>query len=86
MVELGEPAAELALPSRGARGDGADRLHAAPGLEVPQRPDRHLLQADDVRAVGGDELDHLAEERAPLRRDGVAVEEVPRADDDRHAA
>src|SRR5581483_9308794 len=45
---------------------------------------RQLLQADDVGCVGGHELDHLLEERVPLRGNGVAVEDVPRADDERH--
>src|ERR1044071_8971937 len=52
-------------------------MHPAPALEVPQRPDRKLLQADDVRAVLSDELDHPAEEGSALRRRGVSVEEVP---------
>ena len=57
--------------------DGARRVHATPGLETPQGPDRELLQADDVRPVPGHELDHLAQERRPPRRRRPAVEEVP---------
>jgi glycosyltransferase involved in cell wall biosynthesis len=57
--------------------DGAGRVHSAPVLEVRQRPDRQLLQADDLWTVPGHELDHRAEERAALGRSGVAVEEVP---------
>ena len=44
-----------------------------------ERPERQLLQADDVRRVVGDQLHHLAQERAALRRIGVAVEEIPRS-------
>jgi glycosyltransferase involved in cell wall biosynthesis len=44
---------------------------------VPERPDRQLLQAHDVRTVAGHELDHLAEKGAALGRRRVAVEEVP---------
>jgi glycosyltransferase involved in cell wall biosynthesis len=62
---------------QGAAGDGACRMHAAPALEVPQRPHRQLLQADDVGTVLRHELDHAAEERPALGRRGVSVEEVP---------
>ena len=58
-------------------GDRAARVHPAPALEMPQRPHRQLLQADDVGAVAGYELDRLAEERATLRRRRPAVKEVP---------
>jgi glycosyltransferase involved in cell wall biosynthesis len=44
---------------------------------VPQRPDRQLLQADDIWTVARHELDHPAEEGVPLRRGRVPVEEVP---------
>ena len=57
--------------------DGAACVHAAPALEVPQRPYRQLLQADDVGTVAGHELDHAAQEGPALRRRRVAVEEVP---------
>ena len=75
-----------ALRRSGSAATRADRAHAAPLFEPAERPGRHLLQADDVGMVGGDELDHLAEIRAPLRREGVAVKEIPRADEHRHAA
>ena len=51
---------------------------------MPQRPDRQLLQADDVGTVSGHELDHLTEEGATLRRRGVAVEEVPSSHEHGH--
>src|SRR5581483_11967276 len=57
--------------------DRAGCVHAAPALELPQRPHRQLLQADDRRLVLRHELDHRAEEGAALGRRGVAVEEVP---------
>src|SRR5207245_6168450 len=41
-------------------------------------------EANDVGRVFGHEPHHLLEIRAPLRRVGVAVVEVPRADEQRH--
>jgi glycosyltransferase involved in cell wall biosynthesis len=75
VVEIGhEPRPEREQrPSR----DRGDRIHAAPALETRQRPDRQLLEADDIRTVSCDELDHLAEVRPALGREGVSVEEVP---------
>ena len=57
--------------------DRAVRVHPAPALEVSERPYRQLLQAHHIGTVAGDELDHLPEEGATLRRRRVAVEEVP---------
>jgi glycosyltransferase involved in cell wall biosynthesis len=57
--------------------DGRGRMHSAPVLEVPERPDRQLLQADDVGVVAGHELEHLAEKRPALRRGSIPVEKVP---------
>ena len=59
---------------RRPRGDVADR-------EAAERPRRHLLDAQHVGVVGGRELDHLVEERASLRRERVAVKEVPGPDE-----
>ena len=64
--------------------DGGRCTHPAPALEMRQCPDRQLLQAHDVRMVASHELDHLAEERPPLRRRGLAVEEVPSSDEHGH--
>ena len=50
-----------------------------------ERPHGDLLQADDPGCVRGDELDHLAQVAAALGRHGVAVKEIPRANQDRHA-
>ena len=56
--------------SSGRRATAPSRVHPAPALRDAQRPDRQLLQADDVRTVARHELDHLAEERPPPRRRG----------------
>jgi hypothetical protein len=85
VIELGEPPPELCARARPG-GDGAECTHAAPRLQPAERPHGDLLQADDPRLPRGDELDHLPQEAAPLRRRGVAVEEIPRANEDRHAA
>jgi hypothetical protein len=49
-----------------------------------QRPHRQLLQADDVGAIGGDEVDHLAQEGAAPWRERLAVEQIPRAHEHCH--
>src|SRR5205823_3267334 len=49
--------------------------------EPSERPRRDLLDTEDVRVVGRRELDHLVEIGAPPGRKGVAVEEVPAADE-----
>src|SRR4051794_41922882 len=74
MVEVGQPAAE-----RDARPacDGTHALHTAPTLEQRHRPDRDLLQADDVGLVLRHQLHHLAEEGAPLWRGGISLGEGP---------
>ena len=59
--------AELGAPEPRPRATAPRPLMPLQRRELRQRPDRHLLQADDVRAVGGDELDHLAQERTALR-------------------
>ena len=76
--ELGQPAAEPGR--RRHRPDARPRGDVAGG-EAAERPRRHLLHAEHVRVVGGREPDHLVEERPPLRRHGVAVEEVPAPDE-----
>ena len=53
----------------------------SPAVKPGERPRRHLLHAEHVRLVGRRERDHLVEERAPLRRDGVPMEEVPAPDE-----
>src|SRR3954470_13463047 len=47
----------------------------------PFFPCRHFLDAQHVRVVDRREPQHLVEERAALRWLGVAVEEVPAADE-----
>ena len=54
--------AQPRAPEQRASGDGAERAHAAPLGEPRQRPDRELLEAEDVGPVGGREPDHLFEE------------------------
>ena len=76
VVQLGDPPAELRASPRRS-GDGAERAHAAPALELAERPDRHFLQTDDPGLVRSDELDHLAQVGAPLGRARVPVEEIP---------
>ena len=78
VVQVGEPAAE---PTR-------DRQRAEPrpggdvaGGEAAERPRRHLLQRRGRRVVGGRELGASRRGTRPLRRDAVAVEEVPAADE-----
>ena len=68
-----------ARPSRGAEAPG--RAASVAGGEAGERPGRDLLHAEHVGVVGGREPDHLVEERVPLRRRAVAVEEVPGADE-----
>src|SRR5439155_16713784 len=84
-MELGDPPVELCAPTRRG-GDRAERTHTAPRFEISQRPHRNLLQTDDPWLIRGHELDHLLEIAAPLRRRGVAVEEIPRANESRHTA
>src|SRR5206468_1172097 len=61
--------------------DRAHDAHPAPAGQAVERPHRHLLETEDVRPVGGREPDHLPEERRPLRRLRVAVEQVPGPDE-----
>ncbi len=84
VIDRGEPAAEPCALDPRAPGDDARRVHAAPALEVAERPERKLLETHDVRRVVGDELDHLPQERTALRRVGVAVKDVPRTYEHRH--
>jgi hypothetical protein len=86
MVQLGDDATERRASKARSCGNGGDRGHAAPVLQVAERPHRNLLERDDVGPVGRDEADHLLEKTASLRRHGVAVEKVPRANEQRHAA
>ena len=83
VVQLGDRAAEPSAAEQRPRGDGAERTHPAPLLELGQRPDRELLQAERRRAVSGREPDHVLEEAASLRRHRVPVEDVPAADEER---
>ena len=53
-----------------SRGEVAQR-------EAAECPRRHFLDAEDVRLVGSRELDHLVQEASRLKRNGVAVEQVP---------
>ncbi len=80
-MDTGDDAAEHGAPEERRARNRRHRLHAAPAAQIRQRPDRDLLQADDVRPVRGNKLDHLTQERASLGRHRVAVEEVPRADE-----
>ena len=48
-------------PQERRHGHRPGRAHPAPVVEVLHRPERHLLQRDDVRRVGGDETHHLLE-------------------------
>jgi hypothetical protein len=75
-VDGGDPTPELRR-NLGAGGNVTDAPHPAPPPDASERPDRQLLQADDVRAIRAREPDHLLEEGAALRRTRVAVEEVP---------
>ena len=83
VVKLGDRAAEPGAAEQGARGNGAERAHPAPLLELRQRPDRELLQAERRGAVSAREPDHVLEEAASLRRYRVPVEDVPAADEER---
>ena len=80
VVELGDGAAEPGATGERTRGDDSERAHAAPVSEPRKRPGRNLLQAEHIRVVGAREPHHLREERAPLRRHRVAVEDVPGTD------
>jgi glycosyltransferase involved in cell wall biosynthesis len=82
-VVEGRHGARAEREQRPAR-DGGGRVHPAPLLELPECPDRQLLQADDVGPVARDELDHLAEKRPAPGRGSVAVEEVPGPDEHGH--
>jgi glycosyltransferase involved in cell wall biosynthesis len=53
------------------------RVHSTPALEIGQRPDRQLLQADDVGTVARHEFDHVAEKGPALGRGRISVVEVP---------
>lgn len=59
----------------------AEHVHAAPVSKPVERPWRHFLKAEDVRSVGHGEPNHLFEVVATLGRDGVAVEQVPAANE-----
>jgi glycosyltransferase involved in cell wall biosynthesis len=79
-----DQATELRTQEPGPCRDGLDRRHPAPGAEPSECPDWHLLEAEHVWLVGGGEAHHLFEKRAPLRRHGIPVEEVPGAYEERH--
>ena len=86
-IERGQPSAELRprgeRTERGPRGHRAERLHPAPIAEQLERPRRHLLQAEDVRAVLGRQPDHPLEVQRSPRRVRAPVEHVPGADQHR---
>ena len=60
--------------------DRPDSRHPAPVVQLPERPDRHFLQAEHGGAIGARKPDHLLEERLPPGRLRVPVEEVPGPD------
>ena len=80
VVETRDHAAEPGAERRPA-GDDMTLGHPAPVRQLRQRPERHLLQAQDVRPVGRGEPDHLLQVAAPPRREGVSVKDVPAADE-----
>ncbi len=59
----------------------AEDLHTAPVRKPFERPGRHFLEAEDVRSIGHGEPNHLFEVVVTLGRDGVAVEQVPAANE-----
>ncbi len=65
-------------------GDRRGRMHPAPALQMAQRPDRQLLEADHVGTIPRHELDHLAEVGPALGRRRIPVEEVPGPDEHGH--
>ena len=79
VVQRGDEAVERPRQARAARHAG-DRVHTAPLLEPPKRPDRQLLETNHVGPVDGDEAHHLFEVRVPPRRRRVPVEQVPAPD------
>ena len=81
VVQLRDQVAELGASEPRPRSDCTERLHPAPPAEVPQRPHRHLLQAEHVGLVLGGEAHHLLQTARALRRARVAVEDVPGADE-----
>src|SRR5512133_952828 len=62
------------------------RLQSAPGGEVVAGPGRQLLQAEHVGPIGDGETHHLLEVGAALGRLGVAVKDVPGADEQGQSA
>ena len=77
--EGGQPPRELPA-DRATAGDRADRDHPAPVVEVLERPDRQLLEADDVRLARRGESHRLFEEGHAAGRVRPAVEDVPGPD------
>ena len=76
-LEPGEPAAKR-TGSR-SHGHGADGLHTTPTRERAERPDRNLLEADNVGIALGNETRHLFEPRRLGLGLGAPVREVPGA-------
>ena len=74
VIEIGQPPPERRRD--GHRPERRTRSNVADG-EAAHGPRGHLLQAENVRTVGGRKADHLVEVGAPLRRHGVPVEQVP---------
>ena len=85
VVELGQYVPDLRRRGKWAEcrppRDVADRLHSAPSLEVAERPDRELLQAQDAGRVRARQPHHLLEKRFPTRRLSVPVEQIPGPDE-----
>ena len=77
-VRRGQPAAERRRDRQRAEARGGRDVSDG---EARERPRRHLLQAEDVRIVGGRERDHLVDVGAPSRGPRVAVVEVPAPDE-----
>src|SRR5579864_3841202 len=74
-----EPDSERRVPR-----DIRNGLHLAPGLELRQRPEWKLLQAQEVRTVRSREPHHLLEESPTPRRRRIPVKEVPGPDEQAH--
>ena len=83
LMDAREPRGERPQPQRRSR-DRAEARHPGPVVDPSERPDGHLLQAEDVRRVGTGELHHLPQEALPSRRVGVSVEDVPAPDEQAH--
>ncbi len=84
VMNVRQHGAERGAAEQRPPGDGHGRRHAAPVAEALERPQRNLLETHHVGLVGGCEPNHRLEIRAAPGRDGIAVEEVPRTDEEGH--